>query len=121
MPARFSTNAKGTIVFIELNILIFILICWKKELIQTLDQHHASGAFTTASTTPRTRRHPQNPQDIPRILQRIEKECRNNLLDDLIHTDIPGYQRFVMMSPAVFGLIEEHIHNIKKEVILGSP
>ena len=35
---------------------------------------------------------------IPWIIQRQEKGC--NLMDDNIHTDIPGYQNFVRIPPA---------------------
>ena len=39
------------------------------------------------------------------------KGCYNNLLVDLIQTDIPGYQNFVRMPPPCsFHLIEERIH-----------
>ena len=66
---------------------------------------------------PRRKRKPLNPWVIPSILQRQEKGCTNNLLADLIHTNIPGYQNFVRMPPAFFDLIREHIHHcIKKSV-----
>ena len=63
------------------------------------------------------RRKPPNPWVMPWILQRQEKGCFSNLLADLIHTDIPGYQNFVRMPPAFFYLIQERIHHhIKKSV-----
>ena len=54
---------------------------------------------------------------MPWSLQRQEKGCHSNLLADLKHTDIPEYQNLVKMPPALFDLIEEHIHqHIKKSV-----
>ena len=47
---------------------------------------------------------------MPWILQRQEKGCYSNLLIDLMHTNIPGYQNFARIPPAFFDLIEEHIH-----------
>ena len=56
---------------------------------------------------------------MPLILRREGKGCRNNVLADLIQTDIPGDQNFARMPPAVFDLFEEHIHHcIQKEVII---
>ena len=67
--------------------------------------------------SPRKRRKPPNPWVMPWIPQRQEKGCYNNLLADLIHTDITEYQNFVRMSSAFFDVIEESIHHhIKKSV-----
>ena len=63
------------------------------------------------------RRKPRNHWIMPWILQIQEKGCYSNLLADLIHTDIPGYQNFARMPTAFFDLIEECIHYcIKKSV-----
>ena len=43
---------------------------------------------------PRRRRNPQDPWVMPWILQRQQKGCYSNLLADLMHTDISGYQNF---------------------------
>ena len=56
----------------------------------------------------RCRRKPLNSWVITWIFQREESGCYRALLANLIQTNIPGYQNFV---------IEEHIlHHIKKEV-----
>ena len=44
---------------------------------------------------------PQNPWDMPGILQREERGCYRTLLVDLIQTDIPVYQNIDRM-PAAF-------------------
>ena len=50
---------------------------------------------------PRRRRKPQNRWIMPWILRRQEKGCYSNILADLIHTDIPGYQNFVVLPPTL--------------------
>ena len=86
----FIRQLRVLLVFIKFNILIWILM--------------------ERQPTP-------NPWVMPWILQRHEKGCYSNLLADLVHTDIPGYQYFVKMPPAFFYFIEECIHHhIKKSV-----
>ena len=65
---------------------------------------------------PRRRRKPPNPLVMPWILPKDKKKgCYSNLLANLIHNGIPGYQNFVRMLPS--DLIEEPIHHhIKKSV-----
>ena len=49
--------------------------------------------------------------------QREGKRCYNSLLADLTKTNIPGYQSFARIPPALFDLTEECTqHPIKKEV-----
>ena len=48
---------------------------------------------------------------MPWIFQREERGCYKTLLDELITTDIPGYQNFIRIPPAFFYLIEERIFN----------
>ena len=62
-------------------------------------------------SSPRGRKKPPNSYVMQWILQRQERGCCNNLLADLIHTDMQGYQNFVRMPPAFFDLIEECIHH----------
>ena len=65
----------------------------------------------------RRRRKSPNLWVMPWFFQRQEKGCYSNLLADLIHTDISGYQNFVRMPSVFFYLIEECIHDyIKKSV-----
>ena len=63
----------------------------------------------------RRRKNPPNPWVMPWILQKQDRGCYSNLVADLIHIDIPGYQNFVSLPPAFFNLIKECIHHrIKK-------
>ena len=64
---------------------------------------------------PRRRGKPQNQWIMPWILQREERGCYRTLLDELITTDIPGYQNYIRMPPTFFDLIEERIHNRLKK------
>ena len=76
---------------------------------------------------PRRRKQPPIPWVVPLILQRQEKGCYSKLLTDLIYTDIPGYQNFVRMPPALCELIADRIHqhgrksvtNFKKPFVGG--
>ena len=75
-----------------------------------------SSTTDTALASPR-RKNPPNPWVMLWIIQRQEKVCYSNLLVNLIHTDIPGYQNFVKMHPTFSDLTEERIHHhIKKSV-----
>ena len=66
---------------------------------------------------PRRKRKPQNSWVMPWIPHRQEKGCCSNLLADLIHTDIQGYQNFVRLPPALFDITEEcNHHHIKKSI-----
>ena len=110
MPAthhrEFLQKLRVLLIFIEFNILIFIMICTERRT------HLNPGPppvlhpapQSQPQSDPRRRRKPQNPWVVPWILQRQEKGCYNNLLTDLIHTDIPGYHNFVRMQPAFFYL-----------------
>ena len=83
------------LVFIEFQILSCIMI--GRQRITILNP-----APPQPQPVPRRRRKPFNPWVMPWILQRQEKGCYSNLLTDLIHTDIPGYQNFVRMTPTFF-------------------
>ena len=90
------------LVFIEFNILICILMGRQRRT-------HLIPAPSVALQTP-----PQpQPQPAPRRRRKQPNPwvtpCYSNLLTDLIHTYIPGYQNFVRMPPAFFYLIEERI------------
>ena len=54
---------------------------------------------------------------MPWILQREESGCYRTPLADLIKADIPGYQNFVRMLPALFDLIEYQIHHLIKKSV----
>ena len=108
------------LVFIEFNILIYILTGRQRRT-------HLNPAPSPAilppaqphpQPAPRRRRKPLNPWVMPWIIQRQEKGCYSNLLADLIHTDIPENQNFVRVSPAFSDFIEKCIHHrIKKSAI----
>ena len=51
------------------------------------------------------------------ILQRQGKGCYTNLLANLIHTDIPGYQNFGGMPPTFFLPHEEPINHLTKKSV----
>ena len=105
--------------FIEFTISIFIIICRQKRPHLNPGPSHAQQPppQPQPQPAPRRRRKPPNPWVMPLILQRQEKGCYSNLLADLIHTDIPGYQNSVRLPPAFFDIIEECINNrIKKSV-----
>ena len=107
------------LVFIEFNILICILIGTQKRthLNQASSPVLQPPPQPQPQATPRRRRKPPNPWVMFWILQRQEKGCYSNLLADLIHTDIPGYQNFVRMPTAFFYLIEECIHHRTKRSV----
>ena len=101
------------LVFIELNLLVFIIISrqrrqQKRAPAQPVPQPQPQ-------PPPRRRTKPQNPWLMPWILQREDGGCYRALLDELITTDIPGYQNFIRMPPAFFDLIKERIHNHLKK------
>ena len=115
----FTHHLRVILVFIEFNILICILMDRQKRthlnpapppVIQPQVQPQPQSA-------PRRRRKPENSWVMPWILQRQEKGCYSNLLADLIHTDMPGYQNFVRMTPGFFYLIEECIHHCIKKTV----
>ena len=96
------------------------MICRQKKTHLNPEPAPAIHPATSPQTPPppRRRRKPQNSWVMPWILQRQENGCYSNLLADLIQADIPGYQDFVRMPPAVFYLIHKHIHRYTtKEVI----
>ena len=108
------------LVFIELNILIFILLWRQKRTHQNPGPALAIQPAPSPQPPPpsRRRRKRQNSWVMPWILQRQEKGCHRNLLPDFIQTNSSGYQNFVRMPTAVFDLIQDCIHYcIKKEVI----
>ena len=103
----------------EFNIFIFIMICIQKR--RRLNPGPATDLQPApqpqAQPGPRRGRKPPNPWVMPWILERQEKGRYSNLLANVIHTDIQGYQNFVRMPPAFFDLIKECIHHcIKKSV-----
>ena len=70
---------------------------------QRTHHHHLPYNHQQSSQpAPRRRGKPQNPWVMPWILQRQEKGCYTNLLAELIHTAIPGYQNFVRMHLEFF-------------------
>ena len=104
-------------IFVEFNILICILIDRQKNTHMNPASPPAIQPPPQPQPAPRRSRKPLNPWVMPWILHRQEKGCYSNLLADLIHINISGYQNFVRMSPAFFDFIEEHIqHWIKKSV-----
>ena len=95
------------LVFIEFNILICILIGRQRTHINPTPPP-ALQPLPQPQPQPATRRRrPLNPWVIPWIPQRQEKGCYSNLLADLIHTDIPGYQNLVRMPPAFLALLKK--------------
>ena len=101
------------LIFIKFNILICILMEKQKD---NLNPAPSRGLRHHHSLSPSQ---PPGEEEIHKIngsyLQRQEKGCYSNLLVDPIHTDIVGYQKFVRLPPAFFGLIKESIHQrIKK-------
>ena len=102
-------------VFIEFNILIFIVIYRQKR--KNLNPGPAPAIQLAPHSEPPPpiirRRKPQNSWVIPWILQREERGYFITLPAHLIQTDIPGYQNFVRMPPAGFDLIAEHIQKVK--------
>ena len=98
-------SLKGPFVFIELNILLYMIISRHRR-----QQNPAPAQPASPSPPPTSRRRkPQNLWVMPWILQREERGCYRTLLDELI-TDIPGHRNFTRMQPAFFlYLIEERI------------
>ena len=91
------------LVFIEFHILICIMIRRQRR--------------THLNPAPPPALQPPNPWVMPWILKKQEKGCYSNLLAELIHTDIPGYQNLFRLLPAFFDLIEKRLHHcIKKSV-----
>ena len=120
MPAThhrdFIYQLRVLLVFIEFNILICILM--ERQRRAHLNRPPSPAIQPQPQPAHRRRRKTQNHWVLPWILQRQEKGYYSNLLADLIHTDIPGYQNFVRMPCASFDLIKERInHHIKKSVI----
>ena len=96
-------------ILIEFNILIFIIITEREG-------HICHTACTTAPASPQKKK-ATKPLGYALGPYKQEKGCYINLLVELIHTDIPGYQNFVRMLPAFLDLIKERIHHcIKKSV-----
>ena len=93
------------LVFIELNILLYMMISRHRRQQNPAPAKPAS----PSSPPPPRRRKSQNPWVMPWILQGEERGCYRTLLDELITTDIPGYRNFIRMQPAFFYLIEERI------------
>ena len=121
MPATrhrdFLQKPRVLLLFIEFNILIFLMICRQTRT------HPNPGPTPAPKAAPspqlwllvRRKRKPPNQWVMPRIIQREERGCYRTLLSDLIQIDIPGYQNFVRMPPAFFDPIKECIHHrIKK-------
>ena len=103
MPATLHRNFlhKLTVLlfFIEFNILICIMIGKQKTHLNSSSPAIQSPPQLHLQPVPRRRRKPSNPWVLPLIFQRQEKGCYSNLLGDIIHTEIPGYQDFVRMPP----------------------
>ena len=102
MPAThhrdFIHQLRVLLVCIEFNILICILMERQRTRLNPVPSPAIQPpAQPQPQLAPRRRRKPQNPWVMPWILQRQEKGCYSNLLADLIHTDIPGYQNFLRM------------------------
>ena len=85
---RLYTEAKGSFVFIEFNILIFILICRQKRTYLNPGPTPALQPAPQPQPAPRRRKKPPNLWVMTWILQRQEKGCYNSFPADLIHTDI---------------------------------
>ena len=93
------------LVFLELNILLYIMISRHRRQQNPAPAQPAS----PPPPPPRKRRKTQNPWVMPWILQREERRCYRTLLDELITTDIPSYRNFTRMEPAFIYLIGERI------------
>ena len=123
MPAThhrdFLHQLRALLVFTEFNILICILM--ERQRRTHLNPVPPTALQPPAQPQPqpaqRRIRKPPNPWVMPLILQRQENGYYSNLLADLIHTEIPGYQNFVRRPPSFFYLIEKCTHHhIKKSV-----
>ena len=90
------------LVFIEFNILICILMGRQRRTPLNPAPLPAiqPPAQSQPQPAPRRRRKPPNPWVMPWICQRQENGWCRNLLTDLRHTNIPGYQNFLRMPPA---------------------
>ena len=100
----FQQKLRARLFFIELIIFIFILIYRQRR--KHLNPEPAPALQPAPQSqpqpSPKRKRKPPNPWVMPWILQRQEKGCYSNLLAHLTHTNIPGYQNFVMTPPAFF-------------------
>ena len=84
---RLSMEARGTFVFIGINILIFIMILSQKRTY--LNPGPACPTTSTFTIAPVSRKsEPLKPWFMPRILQRKETGCYRTFLVDLMQTDI---------------------------------
>ena len=90
---KLSTEAYGPVTFIELNFGIFILICRHKRTHLNPGEAPVIQPAPSPQPPPPTRRKRNTPNSwaIPWVLQREDRGYHNNLLSDLIQTDIPGY------------------------------
>ena len=91
--------------FINLNMLFFIVISRQRRQQNPAPAQPAPPPHP--QPPPYRRRKPQNPWVMPWILQREERGWYRTLLDELITTDIPGYQNFIRMPPKVCKAILE--------------
>ena len=92
----------GYFCFVEFNILISIMICRQRRAhtnpgpAPLYSQHHSHRTSQPQGGKKAT-------QLLGHALDHLKtrkKRCYSNLLANLIHTDIPGYQNFVRMAPA---------------------
>ena len=78
---------------------------------------YTASTTVTAPVSPRVKK--KATKRLSHVLDssKTKKGCYSNLLANVIHTDIPGYQNFVRMPPAYFYLMKECIqYHIKKSV-----
>ena len=111
-------------VFIEFNILIFTMICRQKRTHLNL----GPGPAIQPAPQPLPQQAPKEKKKATKwvmswILQRQGKGCYTNLLANLIHTDIPGYQNFGGMPPTFFDLMRNPLTTSPRSQspISGSP